>query len=171
VDETLSKVVSDSSTINLVDTGNIGVAGIKWDRSGTMWKSGFRLYQANRRTCHGRKNRCCGYYPHKQRIIENGGNRLYRAYGNFSGLTGTKDPLTMFEVGNLRIFFLSRHVSLRQACDLVTKERVLDYIERCTRALKLLGISEGTMAVAGLIPTAERMDFLAVRRLTLWCLP
>jgi len=58
----------------------------------------------------------------------------------------------MFEVGNLRIFFLSRHVSLRQACDLVTKERVLDYIERCTRALKLLGISEGTMAVAGLNP-------------------
>jgi len=33
VDETLSKVVSDSSTINLVDTGNIGVAGIKMDRS------------------------------------------------------------------------------------------------------------------------------------------
>jgi len=49
VDETLSKVVSDSSTINLVDTGNIGVAGIKNGTGpGTMWKSGFRLYQANR---------------------------------------------------------------------------------------------------------------------------
>jgi len=72
----------------------------------------------------------------------------------------------MFEVGNLRIFFLSRHVSLRQACDLVTKERVLDYIERCTRALKLLGISEGTMAVAGLNPHSgenglfEEVDFV-----------
>jgi len=80
--------------------------------------------------------------PHKQRIIENGGIDYIGHTEILAGLTGTKDPLTMFEVGNLRIFFLSRHVSLRQACDLVTKERVLDYIERCTRALKLLGISE-----------------------------
>lgn len=69
-----------------------------------------------------------------------------------AGLTGTKDPLTMFEVKNMRVFFLSRHVSLRKACGMVTKERILDYIEHCTRALERLGISEGTMAVAGLNP-------------------
>jgi len=67
-------------------------------------------------------------------------------------LTGTKDPLTMFEVRGMRVFFLSRHVSLRQACDMVTKERVLDYIIRCTKALQMLGIKSGTMAVAGLNP-------------------
>jgi 4-hydroxythreonine-4-phosphate dehydrogenase len=69
-----------------------------------------------------------------------------------AGLTGTKDPLTMFEVNNMRVFFLSRHVSLRKACDMITKERILDYIERCTKALERLGITEGTMAVAGLNP-------------------
>jgi 4-hydroxythreonine-4-phosphate dehydrogenase len=69
-----------------------------------------------------------------------------------AGLTGTHDPLTMFEVRNMRVFFLTRHVSLRKACDLITKERLLDYIERCTEALKRLGITEGTMAVAGLNP-------------------
>jgi 4-hydroxythreonine-4-phosphate dehydrogenase len=58
----------------------------------------------------------------------------------------------MFEVRNMRVFFLSRHVSLRKACDMVTKERILDYIERCTAALRRLGITEGTMAVAGLNP-------------------
>ncbi|HIE01454.1 MAG TPA: 4-hydroxythreonine-4-phosphate dehydrogenase PdxA [Thiotrichaceae bacterium] len=67
-------------------------------------------------------------------------------------LSQTRDPLTMFEVQGMRIFFLSRHVSLRQACSLVTKERVLEYIIRCTQALKKLGITEGTMAVAGLNP-------------------
>ncbi len=67
-------------------------------------------------------------------------------------LSQTRDPLTMFEVRGMRIFFLSRHVSLRQACSLVTKERVLEYIIRCTQALKKLGITEGTMAVAGLNP-------------------
>ena len=70
----------------------------------------------------------------------------------FAGLTGAKDPLTMFEVRNMRIFFLSRHVSLHDACGMVTKERILDYIIRCIKALKRLGISEGTMAIAGLNP-------------------
>ena len=60
-------------------------------------------------------------------------------------------PLTMFEVDNMRVFFLTRHMSLRRACDAITKERVLEYIERCTKALKQLGVS-GKMAVAGLNP-------------------
>jgi 4-hydroxythreonine-4-phosphate dehydrogenase len=69
-----------------------------------------------------------------------------------AGLTGTADPLTMFEVKGMRVFFLSRHVSLRRACDMVTRERLLDYIIRCTEALSRLGVTEGTMAVAGLNP-------------------
>lgn len=69
-----------------------------------------------------------------------------------AGLTGTKDPLTMFQVRNMRVFFLSRHVSLRKACDMVTKERIIDYVIRCIEALKKLGISGGTIAVAGLNP-------------------
>lgn len=69
-----------------------------------------------------------------------------------AGLTDTRDPLTMFQVRNLRVFFLTRHVALREACDLVTKERVLDYILRCSKALEKLGVREGTMAVAGLNP-------------------
>lgn len=69
-----------------------------------------------------------------------------------AGLTDTKDPLTMFQVRNMRVFFLSRHVSLRKACDMVTKERLIDYVIRCTEALKKLGVAEGTMAIAGLNP-------------------
>lgn len=66
-------------------------------------------------------------------------------------MSGVDDPLTMFEVHNMRVFFLSRHMSLRKACDAVTYDRVLDYIERCTEAMKRLGV-EGTLAVAGLNP-------------------
>lgn len=67
-------------------------------------------------------------------------------------LSKTEDPLTMFEVHGMRIFFLTRHVSLRQACRDITKERIMDYIGRCTEALAKLGVHEGTMAVAGLNP-------------------
>lgn len=70
----------------------------------------------------------------------------------FSALTHTADPLTLFEVNNLRVFFLSRHVSLRKACDMVTKDRIIDYVIRCTEALRKLGVTEGTMAIAGLNP-------------------
>jgi 4-hydroxythreonine-4-phosphate dehydrogenase len=70
----------------------------------------------------------------------------------FGALTGTEDPLTMFEVRGMRVFFLTRHVSLRQACDLVTKDRIKDYVRRCTEALRRLGVTEGTMAIAGLNP-------------------
>ena len=70
----------------------------------------------------------------------------------FGALTNTADPLTIFEVHGLRIFFLTRHVSLRKACDLITKERIEDYVKRCVKVLEKLGVSQGTMAIAGLNP-------------------
>ncbi len=73
----------------------------------------------------------------------------------FGALTATPDPLTMFETDGLRVFFLTRHVSLRQACNLVTRERLLDYIDRALAALKQLGVNitaEKPLAVAGLNP-------------------
>jgi 4-hydroxythreonine-4-phosphate dehydrogenase len=70
----------------------------------------------------------------------------------FGALTGTGDPLTMFETNGMRIFFLTRHVSLREMLDLVTKDRIKDYVKRCMKALEKLGVTEGTMAIAGLNP-------------------
>jgi len=70
----------------------------------------------------------------------------------FGGLTGTEDPLTMFQVHSLRVFFLSRHVSLRKACDLVKKDRIIEYVKRCNAALKMLGVERRKIAIAGLNP-------------------
>ena len=70
----------------------------------------------------------------------------------FGALTGTDDPLTMFETNGLRVFFLTRHKSLRDMLDDIKKDRIIDYVERCTDALRRIGVKEGTMAVAGLNP-------------------
>ena len=67
-------------------------------------------------------------------------------------LTNVSDPLTMFEVRGLRSFFYSRHVSLRNACDLITKEGIENFIVRCEKALKVLGSEKPHMAIAGLNP-------------------
>jgi 4-hydroxythreonine-4-phosphate dehydrogenase len=70
----------------------------------------------------------------------------------FGGLTGVTDPLTMFEAKRLRIFFLTRHMSLLRAIQAVTEDRVFDYIVRCTNALRSLGVDNPLLAVAGLNP-------------------
>jgi len=69
-----------------------------------------------------------------------------------AGLSGSHDPLTMFQVYNLRVFFLTRHMSLVAACQAITVERTVDYIRRCSYALKQLGIAKPRIAVAGLNP-------------------
>ncbi|AIF67419.1 4-hydroxythreonine-4-phosphate dehydrogenase [Terribacillus saccharophilus] len=67
-------------------------------------------------------------------------------------LAGSDDPLTMFEVNGMRIFFLTRHLSLKDAIAQMTKERVQDYLIRCDRALQRLGVENRRFAVAGLNP-------------------
>jgi 4-hydroxythreonine-4-phosphate dehydrogenase len=69
-----------------------------------------------------------------------------------AGLTASQNPLTMFQVRNLRVFFLTRHLSLLDACKAVTRARVLDYIRLCSRSLEMLGIERPKIVVAGLNP-------------------
>ncbi len=70
----------------------------------------------------------------------------------FGALTNTPDPLTMFETNGLRVFFLTRHKSLRAMLDDITKDNIKTCVRESLAALRRLGVTEGTMAVAGLNP-------------------
>lgn len=70
----------------------------------------------------------------------------------YEKLTNSPYALTMFNVHKLRVFFLSRHVSLRQACDLVTTENVLPYVRNIDREFRALGFVDPSIAVAALNP-------------------
>ena len=70
----------------------------------------------------------------------------------FGAQTGTPDPLTMFETNGLRVFFLTRHKSLRDMLDDITKDNIKACVKESLAALRRLGVTEGTMAVAGLNP-------------------
>jgi 4-hydroxythreonine-4-phosphate dehydrogenase len=61
---------------------------------------------------------------------------------------------TMFVVGKLRIFFLTRHLSLRDAIDALSEERVHDGIMRVDGLLRDLGVDEPHVALAALNPHA-----------------
>lgn len=70
----------------------------------------------------------------------------------FGQLTDTPDPLTMFQVRDLRVFFLTRHMSLVNAIRSLTPEKVCDYAIRCTHALEKLGLKEPRMTIAAINP-------------------
>jgi len=72
----------------------------------------------------------------------------------FGFRTKTKNYAMMLADENLRVIHVSTHVSLRQACDLVKKERVLTVIHLADKALKDLGIKNPKIGIAGLNPHA-----------------
>ncbi|MCL2852396.1 MAG: 4-hydroxythreonine-4-phosphate dehydrogenase PdxA [Defluviitaleaceae bacterium] len=70
----------------------------------------------------------------------------------YATLTNTAKYSMMLAHDDIRVVHVSTHVSLRRACDLVTRERVLEVIQLADRACKSLGIAAPKIAVAGLNP-------------------
>lgn len=75
-----------------------------------------------------------------------GHTEIYAAY------THTKKYTMMLAHHDLRVVHVSTHVSLREACDRVKKDRVLDVIRLAYGACRDLGIERPRVAVAGLNP-------------------
>src|SRR5207248_1297256 len=73
----------------------------------------------------------------------------------FAHFTGTADYTMMLAAENFRVVHVSTHVSLRQACDAVTRDRVRRVIGLANDACKRLGIAQPCIGVAGLNPHAS----------------
>ena len=70
----------------------------------------------------------------------------------YAALTHTRNYSMMLAEGNFRVAHVSTHVSLREACERVTQERVLNVIRLSHQALRQLGIQFPRIGVAGLNP-------------------
>lgn len=75
-----------------------------------------------------------------------GHTEIYATY------TGTSKYTMMLAHHDLRVVHVSTHVSLREACDRVKKDRVLEVIQIADKACKDMGIKQPKIAVAGLNP-------------------
>ncbi|MCR5288741.1 MAG: 4-hydroxythreonine-4-phosphate dehydrogenase PdxA [Treponema sp.] len=143
----------DYGTINLIDLDNIDMTQFKIGQvSGMCGKAAYAYIEKSVELAMKRKVAAVATTPINKEALKAGNIPFIGHTEIFGALTKTKDPLTMFEVRNMRVFFLTRHVSLAEACKLVTKERIIDYVKRCLEVLKKLGITDGTMAIAGLNP-------------------
>ena len=70
----------------------------------------------------------------------------------YADRTSTRDYAMMLVDGNFRVVHVSTHVSLREACERVKKDRIIRVIELTDDALRKLGISSPRIGVAGLNP-------------------
>jgi 4-hydroxythreonine-4-phosphate dehydrogenase len=70
----------------------------------------------------------------------------------YADRTGVADYALMLVLGGFRVAHVSTHVSLRQACDAVRRERVLKVIELTHHAVRRMTDGRARLGVAGLNP-------------------
>lgn len=73
----------------------------------------------------------------------------------YARYTGTKKYAMLLADDFMRVIHVSTHVSLRQACDLVKKQRIIDVAELITDACRQFGIERPHIGIAGLNPHAS----------------
>jgi 4-hydroxythreonine-4-phosphate dehydrogenase len=98
---------------------------------------------------------------------------IHKAGHKFSGhteiyahYTNTSKFAMLLADENFRVIHTSTHVSLRQACDLCKKDRVLEVISLLNDACLKLGINNPRIAVAGLNPHAGENGLFGEEEIT-----
>ena len=92
--------------------------------------------------------------PINKKSINEAGHHFAGHTEIYAHFTGTKKYAMLLVEDNINVIHVSTHVSLRQACDLVKKERILQVIELLRNGLKQLGKTNLKIGVAGLNPHA-----------------
>jgi 4-hydroxythreonine-4-phosphate dehydrogenase len=90
--------------------------------------------------------------PINKAAINAAGHRYAGHTEIYAALTGTRDYTMMLAHGNFRVTHVSTHVSLREACDRVKKDRIMRVIDLTWDALHTFGIARPRVGVAGLNP-------------------
>ena len=139
--------------LNLIDLGNVDMAKFEFGKvNGMCGKAAYEYIAKCIELANKGKVDAVATTPINKESLRAGGINYIGHTEIFGALTETEDPLTMFETNGMRVFFLTRHVSLREMLDMITKDRIIDYVKRCMKALEKLGVTNGTMAIAGLNP-------------------
>lgn len=90
--------------------------------------------------------------PINKKSINDAGHHFAGHTEIYAHYTGTKKYAMLLVEDNINVIHVSTHVSLRQACDLVKKERIVQVIDLIVDGLKRLGKTNLKIGVAGLNP-------------------
>jgi len=90
--------------------------------------------------------------PLQKEALQLGGCKQLDHTGILKHKTGSADTTTLFVTGSLRVFFLTRHLPLRDVAQAIHKSDLDAAIPRCLGFLVQLGIPKPKLAVAALNP-------------------
>ena len=160
--ETVRRITSEEqiepepNVINVVDTGTIPHAdSIEW---GSVQELAGRAAIASieAATAAALSGKIDGVVtsPINKEAIWKTGSEFLGHTEMLGSLCGTPDTDTMFVVSGLKIFFATRHMSLREAVDSIRRDLIDHEIHKALRALKVFGCNSPKLAVAALNPHA-----------------
>ena len=92
--------------------------------------------------------------PINKKSINEAGHHFAGHTEIYAHFTNTRKYAMLLVEENLKVIHVSTHVSLRQACDLVKKKRILEVIELLYEGMQQLGEKNTKIGVAGLNPHA-----------------
>jgi 4-hydroxythreonine-4-phosphate dehydrogenase len=139
--------------IDLIDLNNVNIATLEWGKiQAQAGRASFEYIVRSIELAQAGLVDAVATAPINKEAIKAAKINFIGHTEIFGEMTNSHDPLTMFQTKGLRIFFMTRHVSLAKACTQITKERTLDYLRRSKEALERLGVSNPKLVVAGLNP-------------------
>lgn len=151
----VEKAVWGTEKVNLIDLDNIPIEALTPGRPNAVTGRAMIEYtELAVRLCMDKKVQGAVGGPHSKKAADDAGIYFDGYPGLIANLTGAKYPFLMLVADNLRVANVTLHVSLREACNLISKELVLEAIKAVNEAIKSFGIPKPRIAVAGLNPHA-----------------
>jgi len=152
----VSEAIFELGTMDIFDLRNVNVSELKMGKISSM--AGRAAFEAILKAIELALN-------HEVQATVTGPihkEAINKAGFNFSGhteiyahYTNTSRYAMLLVHESMRVIHVSTHVSLRKACDLVKKERILEVIQLLDQACKRFGIKYPRIGVAGLNPHAS----------------
>lgn len=140
-------------TIDLLDVGSPDLAGLEWGKvQPPAGRAAMRYVETATRLALAGEIEAIATAPLNKEAMMLGGVPYLDHTTALAKLTNSPNTLTMFTVRNLRIFFMARHMSMRDACNEVTKENVASTLVKSHKALTRFGEPSAKIAVAALNP-------------------
>ena len=146
----------DRGRINVVASGNLNPADLcRGEVSAAAGAAGYQAIAAAIRLAQQGAVAATVTAPIHKEALNRAGHHFAGQTEIYANLTGTRDYAMLLMAGTLRVVHVSTHVSLREACERVTRERVETVIRLAHGAGQLLGLPRPRIGVAGLNPHAS----------------
>ena len=145
----------DTGVINVLDLKNVNIQQLKFGEISAM--AGNAAFEAVRKAIElAMKGEVDATVtgPINKKSINEAGHHFAGHTEIYAHFTNTKKYAMLLVEENLKVIHVSTHVSLRQACDLVKKNRILEVIDLLYNGMQQLGEKNLKIGVAGLNPHA-----------------